>query len=82
MIASTNHFLFMAILAHGSPTGSAIYICGPRLNEARSRALQSQLFSFHHAGVAVCHRESHSAMNCGLSNRRYIQRSRACGTGS
>jgi hypothetical protein len=36
MIASTNHFLFMAILAHGSPTGSAIYICGPRLNEARS----------------------------------------------
>jgi hypothetical protein len=23
MIASTNHFLFMAILAHGAPTGSA-----------------------------------------------------------
>ena len=44
MIASTNHF--MAILAHGSPTGRAIYIYGPRLYEARSKALQVSTVQF------------------------------------
>jgi hypothetical protein len=38
------------------------------------------LFNFAHGGVQACHREPHSAMNCGLSDRRYTQRSRACGT--
>jgi hypothetical protein len=40
------------------------------------------LFSFAHAGVQACHREPHSAMNYGLSNRRYSQRIPACETGS
>ena len=40
------------------------------------------LFSFAHAGVQACHKAPRSAMNCGLSDRRYIQRSQACGTGS
>jgi hypothetical protein len=81
MIASTNHFLFMAILAHGSPTASAgavrwldVRLCGAAPNEARYRALQDPtLSSFDHAGVQACHREPHSTMNCGLSNRRYSQ---------
>jgi hypothetical protein len=84
MIASTNHFFFMAILAHGSPTGSAGAVrwvdvrlrgCGAPPNKARYKArLQDPtLFSFDHAGVQVCHRESHSTASCGLSNRRYIQ---------
>jgi hypothetical protein len=43
------------------------FVCGAAPNEARYRALQDPtLFNFDPAGVAVCHRERHSAMSCGL----------------
>jgi hypothetical protein len=34
---------------------------------------EKHLFNFAHVAVAACHREPHSAMNCGLSNGRYSQ---------
>jgi hypothetical protein len=87
MITSTNHFFFMAILAHGSRTGSAGAVRwvevrlrglaqqGSLFNKARYKApfQDPTLFSFDHAGVQVCHRESHSTASCGPSNRRYSQ---------
>ena len=51
MIASTNHFLFMAILAHDEPAAPAqsagwTFVCGAAPNEARSRALQVSTVQF------------------------------------